>query len=311
MSHDLDAPIRAAILGTDALLASRPADPVQVTHACQRLGFDLVVPVAWGEELIATFTAERMGADGPGAAVISSCPFVDEELRDLSARPFTIRTISPPVACARYLRAAFQPRAVHVTYVGACPGAASAEVDEQLLPDVLFARLVDQGIDLARQPRHFDGQLPPGRARYASLPGGAPEPAWLRQAADAMLVEAAPATALAVAVEHLQDHVVIDLGPACGCACARDRFGAAQLEPPRATTPVVLNIGVPMIEERGAPVEREIRALPAIERGGVTRLDHPARDARVTFAENGFSSVEAEAPARLTEELTDAVEPWI
>lgn len=311
MSHDLDAPIRAAILGTDALLASRPADPVQVTHACQRLGFDLVVPVAWGEELIATFTAGRMGADGPGAVVISSCPFVDEELRDLPVRPFTIRTISPPVACARYLRAAFHPRAVHVTYVGACPGAASAEVDEQLLPDVLFARLVDQGIDLARQPRHFDGQLPPGRARHASLPGGAPEPAWLRQVADAMLVEAAPATALAVAMEHLQDHVVIDLGPACGCACARDRFGAAHLEPPRATSPVVLDLGVPMIEEQGAKVEREIPALPAIERGGVTRLDHPARDARVTFAENGFSSVEAEAPARLTGELTEAVEPWI
>jgi len=170
---------------------------------------------------------------------------------------------------------------------------------------------VDQGIDLARQPRHFDGQLPPGRARYASLPGGVPESDWLRQAADAILVEAAPATALAVAVEHLQDHVVIDLGPACGCACAHDRFGAAHLEPPRATSPVVLNFRVSVIEEVVAPpVERVVAAAPAVEPGR-TRRDPPARQARVTFAENGLSSVEAEAPAKLTSELTGAVEPWI
>ncbi len=305
-----EAPIRAAILGTDALLASQPADPVQVVHACQRIGFDLVAPVAWGEELIAAYLATRMGADGPGAAVISSCPFVNEELRDLPSGPYTIRTVSPPVACARYLRAAFRPRPVHVTYVGACPGAASADVDFQVLPDVLLARFVDGGIDLARQPRHFEGQVPPGRARYASLPGGAPEPGWLRLAADALLVEAAPVTALAVAVEHLQDHVVIDLAPACGCACARDRFSATRLEPPRATAPVVLDFGVSVLEDREVPpLEREVPTVPAVE-PIPARPDGPARELRVTFAQYGLSSVEAEPPAKLTSDLVTAIEPW-
>ena len=42
-----------AIVGNDVLLAVRPATAVQLAHALQRIGFDIVVPASWGDELVA------------------------------------------------------------------------------------------------------------------------------------------------------------------------------------------------------------------------------------------------------------------
>jgi hypothetical protein len=65
-------PIYVAILGTDAILAIRPVDPLQLTRACHAAGFDLVVPVSWGEELIASHLVERMAEAGATALVASA-----------------------------------------------------------------------------------------------------------------------------------------------------------------------------------------------------------------------------------------------
>ena len=172
---DAAAPILAVILGTDAVLAAQPAEPIQLASACRRAGFVFVAPVSWGEELLAVRVTELVRLYRPPAAIVAHCPFVAEVLRQPGA-PTTpcVASVAPPVATARYLRAAFAPRNVHVTYVGACPGASAPDVDDRLLPDVLLARFVDGGIDVARQPCHLDGQLPADRARYASLPGGVP-----------------------------------------------------------------------------------------------------------------------------------------
>jgi hypothetical protein len=145
MPDDQVLPIYVAIIGTDTLLAARPVDWVQLTRACRIAGFDFVAPVTWGEELIASYIGERVSGSDRTTMVASSCPFVVEALRGNPPATPALKTVSPPVACARYLRAAFHPRAVHVTYIGACPGAIHAEVDQEYLPEVLFARLAEAG----------------------------------------------------------------------------------------------------------------------------------------------------------------------
>src|SRR5688572_9953136 len=41
------------VVGTDTLIEALPARPIQLAHACGALGFDLVVPLSWGDELVA------------------------------------------------------------------------------------------------------------------------------------------------------------------------------------------------------------------------------------------------------------------
>lgn len=291
-------PIYVAIIGTDTLLAARPVDWVQLTHACRRAGFDFVAPVSWGEELIASHVGERVAVAPRTTMVACSCPFVDEAVRE--SRPATpiLKTVSPPVACARYLRAAFSARPVHVSYIGACPGAVHPEVDEQFLPEVLFARLAEEGIDPAALPHHLDAQLPVERARYASLPGGAPNPDWLTVRAGVRLVESAPIAVDAVTKTFEGDAVLMDLAQACRCVCARDRWGAAQVEPTRTTGPVV-KAGVPVTDE---PVLAPDAPAPA---------QAAAKDRRATFAENGLSQGEASEPPPGPSTLaTTTREPW-
>ena len=307
MSVDHARPIYVAILGTDALLAARPVDPVQLSRACQSAGFDLVVPVSWGEEIIATYVGERLASRRVSTMVVSACPLVDRQVMATPMGTPVLQTVSPPIASARYLRAALDPREVHITYVGACPGAASPEIDVHCLPDVLFTRLVEAGIDANRQPKHLDGQLPADRARYASSPGGLPEASWLLARTELRLVQAAPVTADVVAQLHRDEALVIDLAAACRCVCARDRVAAMRLEPPRSTTPVVGNVPVvvaPEPEPEPRPVPEEVVPLPPVD----ARPEGDHRRAR--FAENGLSAGEADlipSPAHI---LSKAFEPW-
>ena len=60
MSDGRVMPINVAILGTDAVLAFRPVEPLQLTRACHAVGFDFVAPVSWGEELIAFHLGDRI-----------------------------------------------------------------------------------------------------------------------------------------------------------------------------------------------------------------------------------------------------------
>jgi hypothetical protein len=299
-------PIYVAILGTDAILAIRPVDPLQMTRACHAAGFDLVVPVSWGEELIASHLVERMAEAGATALVASSCPFVSEQLRPTPPRTPVISTASPPVVCARYVRAVFRPRPVHVTYVGACPGAFHPEIDDRYLPDVLVARLLEAGIDPSTQPRHLEAQLPVERARYASVQGGMPEGDWLRARTGARLIEAAPITVDSVARLHAEDGLLMDLASACRCVCARDRAGAARLEPARASQPVVANVNVSVADDRGSshtPPHAEPEPTTPAPAGVAT-------DRRATFAENGLSAGEATPVPPVPHSLTIAREPW-
>lgn len=298
-------PIHAVILGNDAILAARPAHAVQLVRACHLAGFDLVVPVSWGEELVAVHAARQSLESGARPMVLASCPFVVERLRQARGDIATIHTVSPPVACARYLRDAFAPRPVAVTFVGGCPGAAAGEVDVHLLPDVLLSQLVASGIDITALPGVLDARLPMERARYASLPGGAPDPDWLAGATGGLLVETDAAAAAAVAEDHAGHAVLLDLARASRCTCARDRAAVARAEPPRATAPVVRDLGVTVDLPGARPRAERVISRPPVPAGDVARPGTP----RVAFAEHGFE-VEAEPPERLTHVLTTVMEPW-
>lgn len=234
-------PLHVIVLGNDAVLAARPATPTQVARACLELDFDLVVPVSWGEELLAMRVVEATRGPGPAAVVVAHCPFVAEALRaDASPHSAPWTGVAPPVAAARYVRAAFADREVRVTYAGRCPGATAPDVDERVLPEVLLGRLVDGGVVPDEQPDWFDAAIPPDRARYASLPGGIPAAGVLAAATGAELREAAPATLDAVSRPGPEAGCrVIDLEVATGCVCARARRLSEFSEPPRSAWPVV------------------------------------------------------------------------
>jgi hypothetical protein len=249
--------------------------------------------------LIADYLA---ATNGSGSVVAAICPLAHEQLMVTPVETPVVQTVAPPVATARYLRAAFQPRPVHVTYVGACPGARHDDVNVQCLPDALFTRLAESGIDPARQPRHLDGQIPAERARYASVPGGVPDCNWLLAHRGRRVVEAAPITVDVVTQVYRTEAVLIDLAAACRCVCARDRLAAARLEPPRSMQPVVGD--VPVSVTIGQGVAETVDSVTEPDK----KADDPA--GRAKFSENGLSSGEVAPIASFEHMLTRAIEPW-
>lgn len=321
MSSAAPSPVRVVILGNDAMLAARPAQPLQLVRACQRVGFDLVAPVSWGEELLAEHVADEVRRRGDRAAIVAHCPLVADAMRvEEQRRVPCVTAVSPPRATARYVRAALAGLTVRVTYVGACPGARlGGEIDESVAPEDFLGRLLDWGIVLDEQAAHLEGQLPPERARHASLPGGVPDAAWLAATVGAELCEAAPATIGAIASADAPDPLVLDLEAACGCVCARDRFTHSRLDPPRAQAPVVraaraLDLSDPDLERAlrvPAVAEREAERLPAV------RADVPAPHAASGAGGHGPTVVfertgePARRRAEAPNDLTISIEPWV
>lgn len=293
--------LRAVVLGNDAFLAARPAVPLQLIGACLRAGWDLAVPAMWGEELLAERTGEhvRLGAASP--VVPAHCPYVAEALRSLRRPPGTcLPGVAPPVAVARYLRSIFPRRHVHVLYVGRCPGAASDEVDQQMLPEALLGQLLGAGVAVVDQPPHLEAHLPPELARHASMPGGIPASEWLSAATGAVVQETAPAT-LGVLPRTSGAHpVVADLHAACGCACAHDRFALRQLEPPRTAAPTALT-GAKVTLRNGPPLWLE----ESVAQVWMDRTEPPPDDDR-----DSAPSMAGDDPEILWR-LTWTTEPWI
>ena len=181
------------ILGADAVLAAVPASPVQLAHACQALGFELAAPATWGDELIAERCLQQLASYEHPTAVICSCPLVTERLTraGTTLEPFMLTFASPPVATARYLRGAYEGQTLHITYVGACPGADDDSIDARLSPAELLEAFVERGIDLSAQPKSFEALVPLDRRRFYSLPGGTPAHDHVERSAHRALIELA------------------------------------------------------------------------------------------------------------------------
>jgi hypothetical protein len=240
------------ILGADAVLAAKPATPVQLAHACLAAGFQGAIPATWGDELIAARVLERL-RDTQGPWVQCSCPMVAQRLA-AHAEPITgmlLTVVPPPVATARYLRALYAPTRIHLTFAGNCPSAALDSIDESMTPESFFKALAEQGIVLAQQPTEFDSVLPPDRRRFHSEPGGVPTRTALGSLASPIeFQELRGADFITELAQHLlsSSRILLDVAPTLGCTCsgvqarvrpelARDRV--RDLEPPRALAPVV------------------------------------------------------------------------
>jgi hypothetical protein len=258
-----------AIIGNDAVLAAAPATPVQLAHACLRRGFTVAVPASWGDELVAAEAVRSLASRERGPAVMCVCPYARSRLLapgpDLA--PFLVSLVPPSVATARYLRAVYGERGIHITYVGACPGAEDSTIDARLTPDAFLADIAEHGISLLEQPLVFDSIVPPDRRRWCSLPGGVPTPEILWSETDARtLIEIDRDEISTDLAQHIitREHVLLDLAPSLGCACSgaisslpprSARVAVTALEPPRALSPVidpstVISLEVPLGERR-------------------------------------------------------------
>ena len=239
MSLDSPAPsaIPIALLGADALLAARPASPVQVLHACVAAGFAAAYPVTWGDELVAGVCLSRLAEERPRRAILCACPYALRGVVQDASGAQSIAVTSPPVAAARMVRRAYHGQTIRITYVGGCPSGADADLDAHVSPSAFLATLEERGIALREQPDAFEGVLPPDRRRFLSMPGGCPEPAQLAGIGYTLADESLDARRQAP-----DDSTLVDLAPASGCVCSgapQGRDAVVELEPPRAAHPIV------------------------------------------------------------------------
>lgn len=244
---------RVAVIGNDVALAALPARPVQLAHACLRAGFDLAVPGSWGDELLAESAIRALGAHGHRPAILCACPLVTRRILSSGSdlAEFCVPLVPPAVAVARYVRAAYGTQPVHITYIGACPGARDPLIDAVIIPELFLGSLAQRGIVLVNEPLVFDSVIPPDRRRHLSLPGGCPTAESLWAECDGRgLVEVDAEDVPAEVAQRLlaNEHVLIDMATRLGCACSgistnvsahSARIAVMSLEPPRSVVPIL------------------------------------------------------------------------
>lgn len=247
------------VVGTDTLIEALPARPIQLAHACGALGFDLVIPLSWGDELVAEAALRSLESRSPGPAVLCSCPLVRQRLLQYGADlEGALVSLAPsPAAVARHLRATVGDRLGSLSFVGRCPGATKPDYDVAYDPPALFSILKDRGILVEKQPVTYLDRLPPDRRRFVSLPGGCPAPEHLWQRCNEMNLVEVESSDLAIELaQHLvSPHpVLVDVAATLGCHCCgvtpstadfSVRVAVASLEPPRSITPIVTDAVIP------------------------------------------------------------------
>ena len=309
-----DSSFSIAILGNDAFLAASPSLPVQLMHAALAAGFNAVVPVSLGDELVAGETLRLAQLKGRRPVVQCACPFAMAQLCRRAAANLAdaVIAVAPAVvALARALRSE-SGHAPHITYIGGCPGAQDPSIDLQVLPAPFLRGLQQKGIETSSQPDFFSDRIPADRRRFLSLPGGAPLPALiagvLRRNAIALISHTNPMLAVADAMFD-GGAAMIDPAGAYRCVCAGadqglsvidGRLAITQHEPPRATTPVIeapawldLRPTALPVDTRAAPDHE--RAASPVAAAGAARPDvqHIAPAERERQQQPHSSSTEA------------------
>jgi len=104
MSSDssASAAIPIALLGVDALVAARPASPLQVLQACVAAGFAAAYPVSWGDELVARECLSRIGEERPHRAILCTCPLALRRIAQDPADATAIAVAASFAGCAGY-----------------------------------------------------------------------------------------------------------------------------------------------------------------------------------------------------------------
>lgn len=230
-----------------------PARPIQVAHACGRAGFDLVLPLSWGDELVADAALSVLADRPPTPAVLCSCPLVRRRLLHSGAElaAAMVSTVSSPVALSRHLRASIGAQMASLAFVGRCPSAKSPDYDLVLHPEELRSIFTTQRISVNDQPEVFDDILPPDRRRFLSMPGGCPAPEQLWHRCNERVAVDLEARDLPVDLGQMllsSQSLLVDVAPVLGCACSgvttsttgrMARIAVASIEPPRATASVI------------------------------------------------------------------------
>ncbi len=216
--------LTVAIVGNDAVLTALPSRTMQLAHALHACGFDFVVPVSWGEELVAREVLRVMATRDASPAIFCACPLQRARLLASGSElaPFLVSLASPTVATARYLRALHQSVPLHITAIGGCPDEPDPSIDVRIASLELHALLDAHGVLLAEQPDIFESVIPPDRRRYFSLPGGCPTPRMLELRVPERQVVTITDAAFADELGDVLlggESVLVDLSPRLACVC--------------------------------------------------------------------------------------------
>lgn len=236
---------RAVILGSDAVAGMAPCSVSDVARMCTAVGFDVVAGPACGDELVARAFLDELADCRAPVAIACCCARVSERIEaalPATGRPFVIRIAPPPVAAARYLRRKHGP-ALHVTFVGECPGADDGSIDARLTPRTFVALLANRGVVGARDGAAANptpnADIEP-LERHLSTPGGMPARRFLaRTPVDRVLRETDLSTANPVP-SSVRSRLLLDPGAAAGCTCAVVGATIEEGEPPRSPRPLVV-----------------------------------------------------------------------
>ncbi len=242
------------ILAVEAAVHFYPHVPEQVVNACYRAGFRAVHHGVVGDELVAQEYAQLWADPNWGTMIRSTCPVVIERIQNEYPElvPYLAPVKTPLGAEASYHRALYGDH-VGLVYVGVCLAETNPHVDAALTFDELADLFRRRGVDLSKQPQHYE-RIPEVRQRYASAAGGLPLPVLQgehqasRRFRKMRGLEVLGAVAHAVTIDRLELGFV-DILPCEGCldhplmGPKEELFWRRRVvidsEPPRSEEPVV------------------------------------------------------------------------
>ena len=181
-----DAPVAALLAPSFPAGFSAPA--AQVVGAFKAAGFEYVVEVAQGADMVSRAYAEHLEANPTGVHIATACPAVAEYVRKYHPGLVDrlVPIVSPMIATALAVKELYGEN-VRCVFVGPCV-AKKAEARDPQLPDVIdevltlqeaHRLLAARGVDPAKAAVAEWDAPDAGRARVFPLPGGLLESAGL------------------------------------------------------------------------------------------------------------------------------------
>ena len=174
-----EAPVAALLAPSFPAGFSVPA--AQLVGAFKAAGFDYVVEVAQGADLVSRAYAEHLDAHPTGVHIATACPAVAEYVRKYQPELVDrlVPIVSPMIATALAVKELYGDE-VRCVFVGPCV-AKKAEARDPLLPAVIdevltlqeaHRLLAEKGADPATAAEAAWDEPAAGRARVFPLPGG-------------------------------------------------------------------------------------------------------------------------------------------
>jgi iron only hydrogenase large subunit-like protein/nitrogen-specific signal transduction histidine kinase len=181
-----DAPVAALLAPSFPAGFSVPA--AQLVGAFRAAGFDHVVEVAQGADLVSHAYAEYLEANPTGVHIATACPAVAEYVRKYHPELVDrlVPVVSPMIATAMAVKEIYGDD-VRCVFIGPCVAKKAEARDPQLervIDEVLTLQeahrlLAARGVDPAKAPEMKWDEPVAGRARVFPLPGGLLESAGL------------------------------------------------------------------------------------------------------------------------------------